>query len=178
MVARLPRLFLCAAFVAIPAACVGLPSFGWNGATHLASLIDLIRDPNAGYDTKMVETLGADERGMKTYVLAFLKRGPNRGQDATAAAELQKKHMENIFRMAEKGQLLMAGPFADDGEVRGLYLFNTSDVEEARQWTSTDPAIAAGRLSMELHPWYGPAAMLLVPDLNKRMEKPSPPTGE
>ncbi|GGP44718.1 hypothetical protein GCM10009347_10350 [Shewanella algicola] len=42
---------------------------------------------------------GANEYGMKRYVMAFLKRGPN--QDRTKADELQRLHMANIGRLAD-----------------------------------------------------------------------------
>lgn len=36
----------------------------------------------------------------------------------------------------------------------------------AREWTLTDPAIQAGSLTMELHPWYGSAALMALNDLH------------
>ncbi|MCC6461796.1 MAG: hypothetical protein IT260_15075 [Saprospiraceae bacterium] len=127
--------------------------------------------PGAPYDPALAAQLGADDYGMKAYVMAFLKKGPNRSQDSTTAANLQKAHMENIVRMAESGKLVAAGPFLDNGEVRGIYIFNVATVEEARALTASDPAIQAGRLAMELHPWYGSAALQLLVPLHKRLEK-------
>lgn len=126
-----------------------------------------------GYDSSFAQKLGADEYGMRKYVLAYLKRGPNRNQDSLTAANLQKAHLENIVRMAEAGKLVLAGPFMDDGEVRGIYIFNVATIEEAQALTATDPAIQAGRLSMELHPWYGSATLPLITPLHKRLEKTS-----
>jgi hypothetical protein len=54
----------------------------------------------------------------------------------------------------------------DGGVIRGIYIFNVSTIEEARQLTATDPAIKAGRLVMELHPWYGSAALKQVNTLH------------
>jgi uncharacterized protein YciI len=108
---------------------------------------------------------------MKSYVMAFLKAGPNRSQDSVTVAQLQKGHLENINRMAESGKLVLAGPFMDKGEIRGIYIFNVSSIEEAQALTATDPAIQAGRLAMELHPWYGSAALPLITPLHKRLEQ-------
>ncbi len=130
-----------------------------------------ITDTTALFDSLMAVRLGADERGMKPYVMAFLKRGPNRGQDSITAANLQKAHLQNITRMAREGKLVMAGPFMDDGELRGIYVFNVATLEEARALTETDPAVQAGRLVMELHPWYGPAALPLLTPLYRRLER-------
>lgn len=113
----------------------------------------------AGYDSVLAKRLNADEYGMKKYVVAFLKRGPNRNQDSAAAANLQRAHLENIGRMANEGTLVLAGPFLDNGEIRGIYVFNVETIEEARALIESDPAIKAGRLVMELHPWYGSAAV-------------------
>lgn len=117
----------------------------------------------------LASELGADEMGMKKYVLVFLKAGPNRGQDSTEAAKLQEAHMSNIRRLAEKGKLIMAGPFLEDGILRGLYLFDVATIEEARELTETDPAIQAGRLQMEMHSWYGPAALMKVAEIQEQI---------
>ena len=123
------------------------------------------------YDSTYAAKLGADDYGMKPYVMAFLKAGPERSQDKETAAALQKAHLQNIMRMAEEGTLVLAGPFLDQGEVRGIYIFNVSTVEEAEALTRTDPAIQAGRLVMELHPWYGSAALMEVNQLHKKVQK-------
>ena len=75
------------------------------------------------------------------------------------------------MRMAEEGTLVLAGPFLDNGEVRGIYIFNVATVKEAEALTKTDPAIQAGRLVMELHPWYGSAALMEVNQLHKKVQK-------
>lgn len=134
-------------------------------------LYTAITDQQAAYDSVFAKKIGADEYGMKPYVMAFLKRGPNRGQDSVTAAQLQKAHLDNIGRLAEMGKLVVAGPFMDTGAVRGIYIFDVRSVEEARELTATDPAIQAGRLVMELHPWYGSAALPLLLPLHKRLEK-------
>jgi uncharacterized protein YciI len=135
--------------------------------------IDLLSKEPPEFDSALAAATGADEYGMKPYVIAYLKRGPNRDQDSATAADLQKKHLENIVRMADAGQLAVAGPFMDDTDVRGIYIFNVATVEEAKALTETDPAIQAGRLEMELHPWYGSAALMLINNLHKRIEKKS-----
>lgn len=130
--------------------------------------------PAPAYDSLLADTLGADQYGMHRYVLALLKTGPNRDQDSARAAELQNAHMQNIRRLGKAGKLILAGPFLDDGDLRGLYVFDVSSVEEARALTETDPAIQAGRLEMELHPWYGSAAVKRVNDIHARISKEQP----
>lgn len=125
------------------------------------------------YNAELAEEVGADDYGMRQYVMAFLKKGPNRIADKQKAAELQAAHMANIGRMAEEGTLVLAGPFMDDGELRGIYIFDVKSVEEARKLTETDPAIEAGSLVMELHPWYGSASLKKVVELHDQITKKS-----
>ena len=117
--------------------------------------------------------MGADEYGMKIYVMAFLKAGPNRLKDSAARAELQQAHLKNIMRLADEGKLIVAGPFLDNQDIRGIFIFNVRTVEEAKTLTETDPAIKAGSLIMELHPWYGSAALVEAYRLHKKVEKKS-----
>ncbi len=115
------------------------------------------------------EKYHADEYGMKKYVIAFLKTGPNRDLDQEAANALQAAHMENIGKMAEAGQLVLAGPFLTQGDLRGIYVFNVETIEEAKELTNSDPAIQAGSLIMELKEWYGSAAVMSINELHKKM---------
>lgn len=124
-----------------------------------------------GYDSLLAKQLGADQYGMRPYVMAFLKSGPNRTQDSLAAAELQRAHMDNISRLAEEGTLVFAGPFMDDFDVRGIYIFAVETIEEARTLTATDPAVQAGRLEMELHPFYGSAALMQINEIHEKISK-------
>ena len=126
---------------------------------------------NQRFDEKLAKKLGADDYGMKKYVMAYLKSGPNRSQDSLERAQLQRAHLDNITRMANEGTLVLAGPFLDDGAIRGIYIFDVETVEEARKLTNTDPAIQAGSLIMELHPWYGSAALKQINELHQKITK-------
>ena len=128
-------------------------------------------EESTGFDDALAQEVGADDYGMKQYVMAFLKAGPNRGQDSLEAARLQRAHLDNITRMAEEGSLVLAGPFMDNGTVRGIYIFDVKTIEEAEKLTATDPAIQAGRLEIELRPWYGSAALMKVNELHSRVAR-------
>ena len=131
----------------------------------------LSQENKTSYDAQMAKKLGADAMGMRTYVIAFLKSGPVKLTDSLQRADLQKAHLKNISRMTEDGKLILAGPFLDNQPMRGIYIFDVSSVEEAKELTSTDPAIKAGTLVMELHPWYGSAALKELPGLHKLIQK-------
>ena len=94
---------------------------------------------------------------------AFLKRGPNRkeGDDKNPEIqELQKAHIANIQRLAAMKKLLVAGPFGDNGDLRGIFVFRVGSLEEAQSLCATDPMVKAGRLVVELHPWQIPEGVL------------------
>jgi len=127
-----------------------------------------------GFDPELAKRLGADERGMKLYVLCILKTGP---KDAVITGEERKKifagHFANIGRLAEEGKLAVAGPFEkNDKAYRGLYIFNVATIEEAEKLVMLDPAVKAGVFMPDLTPWSGSAAMMVVNETHKKIEKP------
>lgn len=126
------------------------------------------------YDAALAAKLKADDNGMRTYVMAFLKAGPNRERPPDEAQKLQAAHRANIRRLAAEGKLVLAGPFAHAGVLRGIYIFDVATVAEAEALTRTDPAIQAGQLVMELHPWYGTAALMMVNEVHATIQKPRP----
>lgn len=93
---------------------------------------------------------------MKRYVFVFLLRG-YQAEDYSKEelAEIQDGHMKNMDKMAEQGKLLVAGPFGDDGEKRGILIMDCATLEEAEELVNNDPAIKAGRLRAEMHFWWG-----------------------
>lgn len=151
----------------------GRPVIVIDSVVEQRSTLDLLSGEQPAFDSALASTLGADEYGMHHYVMAFLKAGPNRDQDPATADSIMAAHLDNIMRMADEGKLVIAGPFMDDTDLKGIYIFNVETVEEAKSLTETDPAIKTGRLIMELHPWYGTAALPLINNLHHRVEKKS-----
>lgn len=96
------------------------------------------------------------ESQMKNYFMVFLTRGPNQNQDSVGLAKLQEGHMANIERLVKEGKLIMAGPFLDDGNLRGVFIFDVATKADVIKLVDTDPAIKAGRFAYEIHPWMGP----------------------
>ncbi|MEN9571228.1 MAG: hypothetical protein RL172_2459 [Bacteroidota bacterium] len=93
-------------------------------------------------------------QGIRQYWFVLLLKGPSRQQDSATAATLQDGHMANIRRLYNQGKLKVAGPFGDDGNYRGIFIFDCPSRQEVQQLLDTDPAIAAGRLAYEILPWY------------------------
>ncbi|SRR5581483_4638650 len=134
----------------------------------------LFAAPNSStYDEALAKRLGADERGMKNYVLCILKTGP---KDAEITGDQRKEifngHFANIRRLGDEGKLLVAGPFGkNDKSYRGLFIFNVATIEEAEKLVELDPSVKAGVFVAELTPWYGSAAMMIVPETHRKIEK-------
>jgi uncharacterized protein YciI len=97
---------------------------------------------------------------MTTYVMGLLRRGPNWSPAVTAETQrIQEGHLANIRKMADTGKLIVAGPFSDDGDLRGVFIFQNTSMEEAKTMVELDPAVRAGRLVVELHPWFAAAGL-------------------
>ena len=91
---------------------------------------------------------------LQQYFIAFLKSGPNRSQTKSEADSLQALHLAHLSRMYEEGFADISGPFGDDGEIRGITIYNTPTQELADSLANTDPMVKAGRLVIEIHPWW------------------------
>lgn len=100
-----------------------------------------------------------EEYNMKQYMMVFLKTGPNRNQDSITASQLMEGHLNNIERLFKEKKMVLAGPFLDEGIYRGIFIFDVATPSETEELLLTDPAIKAGRLSYEIHPWYGPGSI-------------------
>jgi uncharacterized protein YciI len=98
-----------------------------------------------------VESRGSDR--MTTVYIAFLRKGPL-WTESHGASALQEAHLANIRAMWRARKLIVAGPLGDDGDLRGIFLFQVPSLEEAKALTATDPAIKEGRLVAEIHPWW------------------------
>jgi len=91
---------------------------------------------------------------MKKYWMVLLRKGPQRNQDAVDAALIQQRHLANMDRMAQSGQLLVAGPFGNDGDLQGIFILDCPDSATAASLVKTDTAIITGRLAFEIKPWW------------------------
>jgi uncharacterized protein YciI len=98
---------------------------------------------------------------LTTAYLAFLTRGEKWTAERTPAnAEIQKAHLANIQKLADMKKLVVAGPFGDNGRLRGIFVFKVASLDEAKSLAATDPAVQAGRLALEIHPWLIPEGIL------------------
>jgi uncharacterized protein YciI len=124
------------------------------------SAIAIAQTTNPNYDEALAKKLGADDYGMKQYVLVILKTGENTTATSEETNAAFRGHMENINRLVEEGKLIVAGPLGkNDKTYRGIFIFDVPSVEEAEKLVMTDPAVKEKLLAVELFPWYGSAAL-------------------
>ena len=91
---------------------------------------------------------------MQQYFIAFLKRGPIRNQNEEEAAILQKEHLAHLGKMYDLGYADISGPFGDEGDIRGITIYNVPTLKIADSLANSDPMVKAGRLVIEIHPWW------------------------
>lgn len=91
------------------------------------------------------------------HTFVFLRTGPQRAQfEGEELRELMNGHMANIGRLANEHHLFVAGPFGSpspEPELRGLFIFASSDTDEVKRLVQTDPSVAAGIFTAEIVPW-------------------------
>ena len=91
---------------------------------------------------------------MQKYFIVFLKRGPNRSQSAEEASTLQNQHLAYLGGLYEQGIINLNGPTGGEGDIRGFSVYNVATIEQAVEYANNDPMVKAGRLVVEVHPWW------------------------
>ena len=128
-------------------------------------------EPAPAYDPALAAAVGADDNGMRRYVLVILKTSPTPVPPGPARDEMFKGHFANMKRLADAGKLALAGPLDGVDGWRGLFIMAVSDIEEAKALVATDPVVAQGEMIPEFHKYYGSAALMLVNDGHARVSK-------
>jgi len=131
--------------------------------------------PNPKFDAALAKKYGANENGMRTYVLAILKTGTSKFAPGKERDEIFKGHFANIKRLAAEGKLVVAGPFdSNSSGLRGIFILNASTVEEARKLTDTDPVVKSGLMAVDHYLWYGSAALMAIPEIHEKISQGVP----
>ena len=145
--------------------------------TFFTAVFSFANAQNSAFDQKLADSLGADQRGMKTYLLVILKTGPKDKEinDKKQRDELFKGHFSNMSEMAKAGKLRLAGPFATKNELgyRGIFLLDVKDEEEAKALLQNDPTIKNGIFEVEILPWFGSAAIPMHLKYHEKISKKS-----
>ena len=134
----------------------------------------ILAQTNNGYDSVLAKKLQADDYGMKIYSFILLKKGTSTISDKHILDSIFSGHMANIIKLASENKLLLAGPMGDnDKNYEGIFVFNTTNTDEAKQWLNTDPAIQYKALDAEVYSWYCTAALQEIPALHEKVQKKS-----
>ena len=145
--------------------------------TFFTAVFSFANAQNSAFDQKLADSLGADQRGMKTYLLVILKTGPKDKEisDKKQRDELFKGHFSNMSEMAKAGKLKLAGPFATKNELgyRGIFLLDVKNEEEAKALLQNDPTIKNGVFEVEILPWFGSAAIPMHLKYHEKISKKS-----
>lgn len=158
------------AILATIAACfAAAPAFAQTTVDIAAA-----EDKPAIYDAALAKSLGADEHGMRSYVLVILKSGPTPVPKGEARDAMFKGHFANMERLAGEGKLAYAGPLDGVDGWRGLFVLAVDDIEAAKKLVATDPVIASGEMVAEYHKHYGSAALMQVNDVHGKIAKKDP----
>lgn len=123
------------------------------------------------YDAELAKSLGGDANGMKKYVLVILKTGPNKVAEGPARTEMFKGHFANMQRLADEKKLAMAGPLDGVDGWRGVFVFATADIEQAKSYVATDPVIIKGEMIAEYHAFYASAGLMMVNEVHKKISR-------
>lgn len=92
---------------------------------------------------------------MKQYFMGFLMRVEDKLElDSAEVMRIQQAHLDYMSENAKTGTLLIAGPFGDDGDMRGIVIYDVATKTEADSIISNDPAVKAGRLAIDVKPWW------------------------
>ncbi len=149
-------------------------SYKMSRISEMAENTDtIVSNPN--FDASLAQKLGADDLGMKPYILVVLKTGSNQTTDKAFINNCFRGHLDNINRLVAEGKLVVAGPIArNEMGYRGIFILNVSNLDEAHALLQTDPAIKEKLLDTELFNWYGSAALPMYLNYSDKIWKIKP----
>lgn len=113
------------------------------------------------------------ERAARDYVFVFIKTGPTTDLTPEAQQEAFAGHFSNMQRMAEAGELLIAGPLGapkSDPAHRGLFVFDETTLADGMAHAETDPTTKAGVFVLEGHLFTTDAPLVELLRLEKEDE--------
>jgi len=103
---------------------------------------------------------------LEAFELVLLRR-PASGPDYPdqELERIQREHLAYHAGLREAGHVVTNGPVVEqpDPSLRGLAFYRTGSLERSRQLAEADPAVRAGRLTVEIMTWYCPPGTMSQP---------------
>ncbi len=100
----------------------------------------------------MADNFEPKER-MTAYHMGITSRGSDwNPKETPQIAALQEQHQDYIDLLSKNGVMVLADPFLDNRELRGIFLFNTDSLNSEYTLAQNDPAVKTGRLVVDFYP--------------------------
>jgi uncharacterized protein YciI len=125
--------------------------------------------PAPVYDAALAKSLGGNDNGLRPYVLVLLRTGPKPVPKGAERDRMFAGHFANMERLAKDKKLVVAGPLDGVDGLRGMFVFATADIDEAKALVATDPVIIQGEMVAEYHKFFSTAALVAVNDIHHRI---------
>jgi uncharacterized protein len=103
---------------------------------------------------------------LEAFELVLLSRPENpREYDDAELERIHQEHLAHHDRLRASGQVVTNGPVIDPPypALRGLTFYRTGSLAETRRLAEADPAVRAGRLTIEIMTWYCPPGTMSKP---------------
>jgi len=120
-------------------------------------------------DSTLIRSTGADEYGMRQYILVLLKEDKARRPDSAEMARIESGHLKYLKHLMDDRKILVLGPILEDNPIAGICIYDCKTVDEAKKLAASDPAVQSGELVVEAHPWYGTAALMKIPEIHQKI---------
>ncbi len=99
---------------------------------------------------------------VRQFIVAVLSSGPEAAGQAGQVADAQSAHLAHLWKLREAGVLVLAGTFEGAGRRRALAVFASDNLAAVRALVNEDPAVKAGRLTVDLLTWLGPDGVMTI----------------
>jgi uncharacterized protein YciI len=90
----------------------------------------------------------------RVYYAAIVRKGPNWTSEQTPEiVRSGQEHRQYLENLLARGVVVLAGPFTDNGDIRGIYVFKVDSELAAKKLCDAAPLVKSRRLLVEIHPW-------------------------
>jgi uncharacterized protein YciI len=102
---------------------------------------------------------------LEAFELVLLRRPTDLpAHDEAAVRRIQREHLAYYDALRASGTVVTNGPLLDqpDQSLRGLAFYRTGSLATTRRIAEQDPAVLAGRLTVEVMTWWCPPGTMAL----------------